>query len=75
MKMYKNSVGDSGIIAYENGPDFIRIQFMNGGVYLYTNDSTGAHNVKQMKVLAESGHGLCTFINQNVRGAYARKER
>lgn len=53
MKRYKNLSGDTGIEAYETGPDFIRIRFEDGGVYLYTNASTGQDNVAEMKALAE----------------------
>ena len=74
MQAYKNLDGDSPINAYETGADFIRIRFKDGGVYLYTNAVTGVSNVNRMKLLAANGHGLCSFINKNVRKAYARKE-
>jgi hypothetical protein len=74
MKRYKKLSGDTGIDAYEAGRDFIRIRFEDGGVYLYTDESTGADNIAEMKALAESGKGLCTFINTRVRGDYAVKE-
>ena len=41
MKRYGNRHGNSGIAAYEEGPDFIRIKFMSGSVYLYTYNSDG----------------------------------
>lgn len=75
MKPYQNLKEDSGVVAYETGPGFIRLQFEDGGVYLYTDDVTGSYNIKQMQKLAARGSGLCTFINQNVREAYAAKER
>lgn len=75
MERYKNLGGDSGVVAYEIGPDFIRVQFSDGAIYLYTYASAGSHNIEQMKQLATRGQGLNTFINTTVRKAYARKER
>jgi hypothetical protein len=75
MERYRNLGGDSGIVAYESGPDFIRVQFSDGAIYLYTYASAGAQNIEYMKQLASSGQGLNSFINRAVRKAYARKER
>ena len=75
MERYKNLGGDSGVVAYEIGPDFIRVQFANGSVYLYTYGSAGSNNIERMKQLARLGQGLNSFIMTTVRKAYARKER
>ena len=75
MERYKNLGGDSGVAAYENGTDFIRVQFSDGSVYLYTYASAGAQNIEHMKQLAIQGQGLNAFINTAVRKTYARKER
>jgi hypothetical protein len=75
MERYRNLGGDSNVVAYENGPDFIRVQFGDGSIYLYTYASAGSHNIERMKQLASSGQGLNSFIMNNVRKAYARKER
>ena len=75
MERYKNLGGNSGVVGYEIGSDFIRVQFSNGSVYLYTYASAGANNVEQMKQLARMGQGLNAFINRHVRKAYERKER
>lgn len=75
MEAYKNLSGGSGIVAYERGPNFIRVQFSSGSVYLYTCESAGAHNIEQMKELASKGEGLNSFINTTVRCDYAWKER
>ena len=74
MTKYKNLSGESGIIAYEIGSDFIRIQFADKEIYLYTENSTGAAHIAKMKELAEKGRGLNTYINQHVRGNYEKKE-
>ena len=60
---------------YEIGQDFIRVQFSDGSIYLYTYESAGPANIEEMKQLAELGHGLNSFINKNVRNLYAVKER
>ncbi len=75
MQPYGNRGGDSGVAAYETGPDFIRVQFTTGAVYLYTHASCGAHNCETMKSMAADGHGLNAFINSVVRNGYARRER
>lgn len=74
MERYANRGGDSGVIGYEIGDDFIRVRFSDGSIYLYTHSSAGANNIEHMKKLARNGQGLNAFINRNVRRAYARKE-
>ena len=75
MTPYRNLGGNSGIEAYEIGPDFIRVQFSDGSVYWYTYEKPGPQNVEHMKQLAVNGQGLNSFINTTVRDDYARKER
>lgn len=75
METYKDIDSDSGVIGYEIGPDFIRVQFSTGAVYRYTYASAGVNNIEHMKQLAKNGDGLNAFINTTVREAYAQKER
>jgi len=75
MERYRDVDADSGAVAYEIGPDFIRVQFADGSIYLYTNASASPKNIDRMKQLARAGEGLNNFININVRKGYARKER
>lgn len=75
MERYKNLSGSSAISAYETGEDYIRVQFKDGSVYLYTYDSAGADDIEEMKILAESGQGLNAYINMNVKKDYEKKER
>jgi hypothetical protein len=75
MERYRNLGGDSGVIAYEIGADFIRVEFSDRSIYLYTYASAGSHNIERMKQLATDGQGLNAFINTSVRKSYARKER
>jgi hypothetical protein len=74
MERYRDIEGDSGVLAYEPSRDFIRDQFKDNSVYLYTYASAGSHNIERMKSLAAAGDGLNAFINTNVKKAYARKE-
>jgi hypothetical protein len=75
MERYGNLGGNSGIVGYEIGADFVRVQFSTGSVYLYTYDSAGSDNIEHMKQLARGGQGLNSFIQRNVRSSYARRER
>lgn len=74
MKPYMNLGGDSNVSAYETGIDFIRVQFKDRSIYLYTSSSAGSHNIAKMKSLAEAGRGLNSYINTHVRKLYAKKE-
>jgi len=75
MEKYANSGGNSGVMGYEIGADFIRVEFTSGSIYLYTHDSAGRGNIIHMTDLAKNGQGLNSFINTNVRNAYAQKQR
>lgn len=74
MRRYRDVHGDSGVVAYEPGPDFIKVKFRHGVIYVYDHDSTGKFQVERMKDLAASGHGLATFISKFVKESYARRE-
>lgn len=75
MEKYKNFGGDSAVVAFEIGEDFVRVQFSGGHIYRYTNVSAGSQNIEHMKQLAIKGQGLGTFISKHVREKYARKEK
>ena len=70
MKKYGDDSGNSGISAYEIGPDWIRIKFKSGNVYKYSYRSAGKDDVEQMKGLAQKGRGLTTYINKYVKELY-----
>ncbi len=70
MEKYKNISGKSAISEYKIGLDFIEVKFFDGEVYLFNYKSTGVSNVEQMKQCAESGSGLCTFINTKIKNKY-----
>jgi hypothetical protein len=73
MKPYRNLAGDSGVEAYETGPDSITVQFRGAGVYVYDHATTGREAVARMKRLASAGRGLSTFIARYVKDRYASK--
>ena len=72
MVTYKNIGGNSGVVAYEFGADYIKVQFSTGKSYLYNYDSAGPETVEHMKVLAQNGQGLNTFINKHVKMFYVK---
>ena len=74
MTPYRNLGGNSGVTAYSIGETSITIRFKTGGFcYVYDYGRPGAAHVEQMKLLAERGKGLATYISQHVREKYARK--
>ncbi|MBW8687912.1 hypothetical protein [Chitinophaga rhizophila] len=75
MTPYANLGGDSGISSYESGRTSITIEFSTGAVYLYDYSKPGSHHVEQMKLLADAGQGLNSYIGRNVRSNYAAKLR
>ena len=75
MEHYKNLGGDSGVVAYEIGQGSITVQFKDGSVYLYTNQSAGAASIAEMQRLAKAGQGLNSFISRVVKKGYVRKLR
>lgn len=73
MKRYRNLDGHSGVTAYAIGARSIRIRFVNGDVYEYTDEVTGREDVQNMQLLARAGKGLATYVSRFVHDAYARK--
>ncbi|HEY0029256.1 MAG TPA: hypothetical protein VGC65_00745 [Bacteroidia bacterium] len=73
MNLYKKTNSDSGVYAYEIKPEAIVVQFNDGKTYLYTYQSAGRKYIEEMKRLAETGKGLTTFINKNVKKKYEKK--
>jgi hypothetical protein len=74
MEYYSNLSGNSGVVRFEIGPDFIRVQFQHGDIYLYTYQTAGGANIEEMKRLALQGQGLNSFINRTpaVRNGFVR---
>jgi hypothetical protein len=64
---------NSGVVAYNTGPNFIIVQFQDGVRYLYNYIATGKKHVEAMKRLAARNEGLSTYISQHVKDHYAAK--
>jgi hypothetical protein len=75
MPKYRDVDGDSGVIGYEYGADWIEVEFKKGanGFYRYSYMSAGSQNVEKMKRLADAGEGLNSYINRQVARRYASK--
>lgn len=73
MKRYENRSGRGGITGYEISPDGIILEFNYKDEYLYDYSKPGREQVEQMKILAERGEGLTTYVNQHVRDNYRKK--
>ena len=65
MKPYTDINGDSGVLAYDYGDDWIKVQFKQGGTYEYRSSVIGSSHLNAMKRLADSGDGLNAYINTN----------
>jgi hypothetical protein len=74
LKRYLNLSGDSGILGYEFGDDFILVEFKSGATYRYGSVRPGQYHVDRMKARAIAGRGLATYISQNVGDLYEGKE-
>lgn len=73
MNIYKNLSGISSVTNYEIGETYIIIKFKDGMNYEYNNQTSGYQHVANMKVLAERGIGLNSYIMQNVKDRYSKK--
>jgi hypothetical protein len=73
LKNYKDLSGGSGITGYQFLQNGIILQFKHKNSYLYDYKKPGKQHIEQMKMLAEKGRGLTTYINKNVRDNYSQK--
>lgn len=73
MRRYGRPGVRRGVSHYEMGPGFIHLRFgTDPRIYVYDDERPGRGKVMVMQHLAVEGEGLTTFINQHVRGDYAR---
>jgi hypothetical protein len=75
VERYRNLSGDSGVVQYQLGEGTILVQFSDGSLYEYTNESAGGNAIAAMHRLAVAGRGLGGFISTTVRKKYSRKIR
>jgi len=73
MHPYRNVDGHSGVIAYEPGEGWIRLRFVNGKEYRYTDATTGAEHVRNMQMLAQAGQGLASYVSKFVHDDFERE--
>jgi hypothetical protein len=73
MNIYKNLGNNSGVTAYEIADDSIKVQFNDGGLYLYNYSRPGKSYVDKMKQLALNGSGLNSLISRDIRKNYYLK--
>lgn len=73
MEKYKDLSQNSGVVAFEEGLDFIKVKFRDGEVYQYDHRHPGKLHVENMKELARQGQGLSTYISQHVRENFSKK--
>jgi hypothetical protein len=71
MKKYSNLSGRSGVIEYEIRQESILVKFKDG-VYEYDYTTVSKHHIENMKLLAESGRGLASYISRYVKDKYKR---
>ena len=75
MRQYGGHTRKHGVRAFEIQADAIDVEFTSGWIYHFSYQKPGAPRVERMKQLAESGHGLSTFINKHVRNRFESRRR
>ena len=55
----------SGVIGYDIEDTYIKVYFKSGKAYTYSVDSCGEEQLEIIKNLAESQHGLNTYLTKN----------
>jgi hypothetical protein len=71
MERYRNLSGNSGVIAYNIGPDYIQVQFSSSSrIYTYSYRKAGSVHVENMKQFARNGSGLNSYINRYAKSLY-----
>lgn len=74
MMHYKNLNGNSSILEYEIGADFIDIIYQDS-MYHFTYASAGKNNIEQMKLLAKQGYGLNSYLLRHCPKDFAYKTK
>ena len=75
MRQYGGSPKKHGVQRFEIRPDSIDVEFSSGWIYRFSYERPGQSRVDKMKELAESGHGLSTFISKHVKNRFASRRR
>lgn len=71
MQAYSDINGNSGVLSYQIGEDYIIVKFMGiQRVYVYSYKKAGRKHVEKMKLMAQLGEGLDRYVKENVRDQY-----
>jgi hypothetical protein len=71
MQLYGNLGGNSNVVSYEIGPNYIKIAFSGSmKIYTYSFKKAGIAHVEQMTRLAKAGSGLNSYINRYVKNLF-----
>ena len=75
MEQYENLSGNSDVVAYMCGENFIAVVLKGEGEnhFLYDSRKPGHSAVEKMQELARAGRGLGTYIKTTNHLSYARK--
>ena len=65
IKYVSASGKQSGVSTFDIGDTFIIIEFQESRKYKYTISLNDQETIEEMKLLAQSGEGLSTFISRN----------
>jgi len=64
MRPYLNLSGKSGVRAYDLGPDFIDVAFVNRHTpYRYSAEGVGRENVAEMQSEVRNGYDQIELVN------------
>lgn len=73
MEKYLNRGGNSGVLSFEIGDDYVSVYFKgNSKLYKYSYRSANTYHIEAMKRLALNGSGLNSYIMNNVRDKFER---
>lgn len=75
MQRYRDTDGESSILAYESGPDYLRVQFSDGSILRYTTASVGPRHLDEMQRRATEGEALEQYLTMHAKNKHAMKER
>jgi hypothetical protein len=71
MQKYVDINGDSSVLSYLIGEDYIILKFMGiQRMFVYSYKKAGREHVENMKVMAQLGNGLDLYIKKNTNDLY-----
>lgn len=73
MQPYTDRGGDTTVIGFEDGDDFIRIQYLDGAILEFRVGEVSAAHVMNLRQLAQLGEGLQSYLSRHVPTRLARR--